>query len=253
MIEVSACANVRGAARNSASPQLCRLYKTMPFPLLLFAVAIAAAPIPALPASAPALDGFAAAWSKIDAYSVTVSVRESAGKNVQDRTYALTFAKPANETIVITRGPGRGGKVVWNGGDSVVGSPPGLLSGLKVHMSIADGRVTSLRGDTAPMASFGWILDHFVQTPGVRTETPGPLVDGKATTAISLAVADPSADAGLTQEVLVIDNATNLPVSGRSYVDAELVKDVRFIDVSVQSTTPLPIPANSARVSAPGH
>src|ERR1035438_6723111 len=110
----------------------------MLFPLLLLSTVVAALGVPpATPVTVPALDAFAAAWSKIDAYSVTVGVRETAGKNVQDRTYALTFAKPANETIVITAGPGRGGKVVWSGGDSVLGLPPGLFSRLKIRVPIA--------------------------------------------------------------------------------------------------------------------
>jgi hypothetical protein len=225
----------------------------MLFPLVLLSVVLAAPGVPATASpSAPALDAFAVAWSKIDAYSATVAVHETAGKDVQDRTYALTFAKPANETIVITKGPGRGGRVVWGGGDSVIGSPAGLFSGLKVRVPIADARVTSLRGDTAAMASFAWILDHFRQTAGMKTEAPGPLVDGSRTTAISLAVADPSTDAGLTQEVLIIDNVTKLPVSGRSYIDADVVKDVRFSNVSVQNAA-LPTARSNTPPSLAGH
>jgi len=225
----------------------------MLFPLLLLSTVLAAGGLPpAAPVTVPALDAFAAVWSKIDAYSVTVAVRETAGKNVQDRTYALTFAKPANETIVITKGPGRGGKVVWSGGDTVLGSPPGLFSGVKIRVPIADARVTSLRGDTAAMASFAWLLDHFRQTAGVRTQTPGPLVNGDSTTAISLAVAEPRTDDGLTQEVLLIDNLSNLPVGGRSYIDTDVVKDVRFSDVSVQSAG-LPTGKSNAAPAAAGH
>jgi hypothetical protein len=192
---------------------------------------------PAISRSAPALDAFASAWSKIESYSVTIAVHETAGRSVQDRTYALAFEKPCNTTIVITKGSGRGGKVVWSGGDSVIGSPPGLFSRVKVHLGIDDARVTSLRGDTVAMASFAWLLEHFRQTAGPKTETPGPPVDGNATTTISLAVANPSADDGVTQEVLVLANATELPVSARSYIGSQVVKDVHFGDVSVQSTT----------------
>jgi hypothetical protein len=208
----------------------------MLFPVLLLSTVIALGGVGAADSAvSPSLSEFASAWSKIDAYSVTVDVHETAGNNVQDRTYAFAFQKPSNATIVITKGSGRGGKVVWTGGDSVVGSPPGFLSRMKVHLGIADARVTSLRGDTVAMASFAWILDHFQQTAGVKTEAPGAPVDGSATTEISLAVADPAADAGLTQEVLVISNATELPVSGRSYIGADLVKDVHFSGVTVQN------------------
>jgi hypothetical protein len=208
----------------------------MLFPVLLLSTVTALGGVGAVDSATPAsLSAFASAWSKIDAYSVTVDVHESAGKAVQDRTYAFAFQKPSNATIVITKGSGRGGKVVWSGGDSVIGSPPGLFSRLKVHLGISDARVTSLRGDTVAMASFAWILDHFQQTAGMKTEAPGAPVDGNATTEISLAVGDPAADSGLTQEVLVISNATELPVSGRSYVGADLVKDVHFSAVTVEN------------------
>jgi hypothetical protein len=212
--------------------------------LLLLSTVIAAGGMPAAPSTtpqavstaAPALDAFASAWSKIGAYSATLAVHETAGKSVQDRTYAFTFQKPSNATIVITKGAGRGGKVAWSGGDSVIGSPPGLFSRMKIHLGISDARVTSLRGDTVAMASFAWLLDHFRRTPGRKTETPGPPVDGNATTVVWLAVADPSADEGLTQEVLVIANATDLPVSARGYIGPDVVKEVHYSDMSVQNT-----------------
>jgi outer membrane lipoprotein-sorting protein len=217
--------------------------------LLLLAAVLATG---VLTAPAPALDAFADAWSKIEAYSVTMAVHETAGNSVQDRTYALTFQKPSDATIVITKGPGRGGKVVWAGGDSVIGSPSGFLSRMKVHLGIGDARVTSLRGETAAMASFAWLLDHFERTPGVKTETPGVSVDGNATTTISLAVANPSADEGFTQEVLVIANARELPVSACSYIGADVVKDVHYSDVSVQ-TAGSPVLGTAASAVPAGH
>jgi outer membrane lipoprotein-sorting protein len=182
--------------------------------------------------SARVLDAFASTWATIDGYSATLTMHETSGNDIQDRTYALTFEKPSSITMTIVKGPGRGGKVVWSGGDSVLGSPPGLFSGLKVRLALTDPKVTSLRGDTVDMASFGWILNHFEQTPGTKTEAPGDPADG-ATTAVTLAVGNPSADGGITQEMLVIANATKLPVEIRRYVGATLVKDIHFSDVSI--------------------
>jgi outer membrane lipoprotein-sorting protein len=210
----------------------------MLFPIVALSIVLALGGSSAVSSAPDALDAFATAWSKIDAYSATFAMHETVAKDVQDRTYALTFAKPSNATIVITKGPGRGGKVVWSGGDSVIASPPGLFSHMKVQLGIGDARVTALRGDTVAMASFGWILDHFRQTAGAKTESVGPGLDANATTLVSLAVADPSADEGLTQEVLVIANATELPLSVRSYIGPEVVKEVRFSDVTVLDATP---------------
>jgi outer membrane lipoprotein-sorting protein len=201
--------------------------------LIAVVLALGSSSTQSLPAPG-ALDAFADAWSKIDAYSATLATHETAANSVQDRTYAFSFRKPSDATIVVTGGPGRGGKVVWSGGDSVIGSPAGLLSGMKVQLAIKDPRVTSLRGDTVAMASFAWILDHFRQTAGVETQAPSDLVNGNTTTAISLAVADPAADDGLTQEVLVLQDSTKLPVSIRRYAGAQLVKEVHFDDVVVQ-------------------
>jgi hypothetical protein len=198
---------------------------------VIFWSAIVAVAQPAA-SDARALDAFATTWATIDGYSATLTMHETSGSDVQDRTYALTFEKPSSVTMVITQGPGRGGKVTWSGGESVLGSPPGLFSGLKVRLALTDPKVTSLRGDTVDMASFAWILAHFKETAGTKTEAPGEATDG-ATTAVSLAVANPSADGGITREVLVIADQTKLPVEVRRYIGASLVKDIHFTNVSV--------------------
>jgi len=196
-------------------------------------------PSPAPSAAVPhALDAFAQTWSGIDTYSATLVMHEIAGKTVQDRTYSYTFTKPASATIVITAGPGRGGKVVWTGGDTVIGSPPGFLSGLKLRFGITDAHVTSLRGDTIEMASFGWVLDHFRQSAGVKTESASAPIDGVATTAITLVVANPQADNGLTKEILLLSNVTRLPVDIERYIGDDLVKEIRFRDVVIGGAPP---------------
>jgi len=188
------------------------------------AVAPVASPLPALAA-------FAACWSRITGYTATLTMHEIAGTAVQDRQYALTFNKPMLVTAVVVKGPGRGGRVDWDGGSDVVGSPPGIFSGLKLHLPLDSPRVTTLRGDTIAMAPFSWVLDHFRQTAGTTSTAPGSPRDGVPTTQITLAVADPAADGGLTREVLVLSNATNLPVEVQRYVGEDLVKDIRYSDV----------------------
>lgn len=194
--------------------------------LLLVTTIVHATPLPA-----SALDGFAAAWSRIDSYTATLVMHETQGVHVQDRTYAYTFGKPSNATITITAGPGRGGKVAWAGGNTVTGSPPGLLSGIKLRLPLHDARVTSLRGDTVEMASFGWLLDHFRSTRGATTQTTGPTVNGVLTSEVAVAVAAPASDDGITREVLFLSRATKLPLELDRYIGASIVKHVQYMNV----------------------
>ena len=199
------------------------------FGMLLLATTIARP----TPPKAPALDDFAAAWSKIGSYSATLTIHETQGSDTQDRTYAYTFAKPSNATIAITAGPGRGGRVTWSGGDQVIGSPPGILGALRLHLSIHDPRVTSLRGDTVAMASFGWILEHLRSTHGTTTQRTGATIDGTSTDEVSLTVASPAADDGVTREVVLLSQKTKLPVEFERYTGTSLVKDIRYSNVTI--------------------
>ena len=183
--------------------------------------------------SSPALDAFASTWAAISAYRATLVIHEIDGTTVQDRTYAYTFAKPSSATIAITRGPGRGGHVDWSGGDGVTGSPPGFLSIVKVHLSIHDRRVTTLRGDTIPMASFGWLLDHLRTTPGTIVEKQVSSPERGVRTELALTVADPKADGGITREVVRFSPQTKLPTRFERYIDTTLVKVIRYTRVVV--------------------
>jgi hypothetical protein len=185
--------------------------------------------------STPALDAFASAWAKVGAYRATLVMHETSGTRVEDRTYALTFARPSTVMMTVTAGPGRGGRVWWSGGDRVTGSPPGLLSVVKISLPITDPRATSLRGDTVAEAPFGWVLDHLRTTPGTLAQAP---VDppGGPETELTLDVADPAKNDGITREVVDLSDATHLPVEVRRYVGAALVKSIRYADVAI--TTP---------------
>ncbi len=196
-------------------------------------VALALAQSVAGTALPPALVAFGHAWSGVSSYTAKLTMHETAGSATQDRTYDYTFSKPTSATITVTGGPGRGGSAVWAGGDSVIGSPPGLLHGVKVRLSIHDGRVTTLRGDTIDMASFGWVLRHLQGTPGRLSEAPGAPLGGAATTELDLRVTDPAANGGIGEERVLLSNATNLPLRVRRYVGTALVKEVDYAAVNV--------------------
>ena len=110
----------------------------------------------------------------------------------------------------------------------MTGSPPGLLHGVKVRLSIHDGRVTTLRGDTIDMASFGWVLQHLETTKGRLSEAPAAPLGGTAVAEIDLRVADPAANGGIDDERVLIAERTGLPVRVRRYAGAQLVKEVGY-------------------------
>lgn len=184
-----------------------------------------------VPSRPPALRDFAQAWSKVHSYSAVLVMHERSGATVQDRTYNYTFVKPSTATIVITRGPGKGGRETWTGGDSVVASPPGLLSRLRLRLSIKDPRVVTLRGDTIAMASFGWLLQH-LQSKGRLSQAPGPSIGAHDTTQISLTVEDPASNGGITRDVVDISVATKFPVRVLRFAGSTLAKQIDFNEVT---------------------
>jgi outer membrane lipoprotein-sorting protein len=193
---------------------------------------------PVLPAAAqnvptPAFDAFQKAWSAIEDYHETIVVHEIYQNNTQDRTYDYSFKKPSFAHIEVTAGPGRGSGAVWRGGDTVKGHQGGFLSMLRMNVPIADGRATSLRGDTIDVASFAYELEHFLRTPGTLAEGPGPAIEGVPTTAVTLAVADPAKNEGVSKDVLDISNETHLPVRREQYAGETLVKTETFRNVQL--------------------
>lgn len=177
-------------------------------------------------AAAPALDEANAAFGKINDYVMSVVVHETdnAGKNVEDRTYQYSFLKPTDVKLAITAGSHRGAGVVWKGGDKVKGHDGGFLSGIKLTLDIHNGRVVSLRGDTIDSGTIPAMLDRFKTIKGDVTEAPGPAIEGQATDEVTLKVADPSSDGGVTKEQLFLSRTSHLPLRRMRYVGEALVK-----------------------------
>ncbi|MGP6156066.1 MAG: hypothetical protein ACLPYS_00780 [Vulcanimicrobiaceae bacterium] len=184
-------------------------------------------------APTPAFAAFAKAWSSVDNYHETIVVHEIYQNKTQDRTYDYSFKKPSFAHIEVTGGPGRGSGAVWRGGDAVKGHQGGFLSMVHMNVPIGDARATSLRGDTIDVASFGYELKHFWETPGTMSEVPGPTIEGVTTTAVSLAVADPAKNKNLSKDVLDISNETHLPARREQYEGDTLVKSETFRNVQL--------------------
>jgi outer membrane lipoprotein-sorting protein len=171
------------------------------------------------------------AFAKIDDYRMTIAVHEADGDHVQDRTYNIMFKKPSMERVDITSGPGKGGGVVWLGGDTVKGHKGGMLGMIHLTLNIHDRQVTTLRGDTVDTATIPGMLDRFTKVKGTVSEAPGPPIDGAKTVALTLDVADPAQNSGISREVLYLSNATYLPLRRERFAGSELVKTENVTDM----------------------
>lgn len=107
------------------------------------------------------MDEVLAAWSRTIDYTVVVKSMEHDGAQSDGATIRYAFKKPDHVKAEVLEGKMRGFTGVWNGGDSVVVYRRGLLSALKMHMSINDKRVTSMRGSTLAAVDMGPALECF--------------------------------------------------------------------------------------------
>jgi outer membrane lipoprotein-sorting protein len=202
--------------------------------LRLRALTVAALLVAGAPAGAAsgksALDAANAAFANVSDYRMTIAVHEIAGNNVQDRTYSILFKKPALERVDIVAGAGRGGGIVWLGGDKVKGHRGGLLSGIHLTLDIHDGQVSTLRGDTVSSGTIPAMLAVFDTVKGTVSEAPGPEIDGAGSSAVTLDVADPATYNGVSREVLYLSTVSNLPVRRERYAGTQLVKSENITD-----------------------
>jgi outer membrane lipoprotein-sorting protein len=203
---------------------------------LSFGWAIADSDTPANPL--PAWNAFKKANESVKDYTETLVAHEVNGTRVEDRTYHFAFAKPSSARSTIVSGPGRGGEAVWNGGDHVRGHQGGFLSGIKLTLSITDGRTTDLRGKTITAAFYPTIIAAFEGDGGKMSEEPGPVVDGMPTDAVILVPNDPAKHRGLTKDEMILSRATHLPVEHLGYIGTQLVEDERFTDIKINPDLP---------------
>jgi hypothetical protein len=191
----------------------------------------------AQPASAGReLGAFASAWAAIDGYSARVAIFDQKGSQSQNLLFDYTFTKPSNVTVDIITGPNAGVNLAWDGGSSVVAHHgSGLAAMFKKTVSLHDPLVTTLQGSSIDQLSFGAILAHGQQAAGTLSETPGETIDGVATNAVSLTVADPATNGGLTREVVELSTLTNLPMRVLGYQGSALVRKVDFSNVKLRA------------------
>jgi hypothetical protein len=182
----------------------------------------------------PAVSAFMEAYAKIDSYVADVTMHETNGNAVQDRTYRYSYLKPHFAKAEVTSGPGKGGGVVWRGGDTLKGHQGGFFSRIKVEMSIHDRRAVSLRGDTIEFGSIESVVAD-LKAPN-QTESSGT-VDAQPVAIVTISYAQP--ENGVVKEAIAFSKTTHLPIRRTQYGPGDAVLkqvDIRSLDSSVKLT-----------------
>ena len=195
---------------------------------ILAAVAFFFSAASAQAATGSGLDQFAKAWSAVQGYNATIQLYEVKGGNSEHATFAYSFAKPKTVTMHVNAGPNSGATVKWTGGSTVYASKSGMLGitmGKTVNLN--DPLVTSLRGYTVSDLCLAGILAHAKQTAGTLSSGMTTL-NGNPVTAVTLTVANPAQDNGMTREVLYLSQSTQLPVRVDGFVGNQLVRMYTF-------------------------
>jgi hypothetical protein len=179
-------------------------------------------------ATSTALDQFAKAWSALNGYNATIQLYEVKGSNVEHAVFAYTFRKPQSVTMHVNQGPSAGATVTWSGGPTVSASKSGAFGiTMSKNVSLNDPLVTSLRGYTVSDLSLPGILAHAQQTAG-SSYSGTTTLNGGTVSAVTLNVANPSQDNGMTREVLYLSQDTQLPVRIDGFVGDQLVRTYKF-------------------------
>lgn len=185
----------------------------------LFAACIAAAP-PKTPAP---LGAFAKTWESMNGYKTAIHCFSAKDGKTENSQFNYTFTRPSSISMTIVSGPRAGNSVTWSGGDTVTAGK-GMFT---KKFALTDSAVTSLRGGTVVDLSFGAILKHAEGLKG-ETSVAATKIDGEAANAVTIDVAQPSADDGLTREVIYLSGNTDLPVRVDGYVDSQLASSCTF-------------------------
>jgi hypothetical protein len=192
--------------------------------LTLFALSFASAPA----ATGSALDSFAKAWSGLHGYNATIQLYEVKGGNNEHAVFAYSYTKPATVTMHVNQGPNSGATVKWTGGSTVYASKSGAFGiTMGKNVSLTDPMVSSLRGYSVSDLSFAGILAHAQQTGGTLS-SGATKMDGAMVTAVTLNVANPAQDNGMTREVLYLSQSTQLPLRIDGFMGNQLVRMYRF-------------------------
>ncbi|MEO7202920.1 MAG: hypothetical protein ABI431_08625 [Candidatus Tumulicola sp.] len=193
------------------------------FALMVFAVATPAAR--ADNAIVPAITAFDQAFAATNDYHCIIHVHEVKGDQSQNRVYEYWFMKPHFAKTLIQSGDDAGSGAVWTGGDQISGHPGGIISGFHRKVAVTDPRALSLRGITIPEGLLENVVHTYLHIDGKLTQANGGKIDGAPTDRIDLKVANPSANGGVTEQILYFSQATHWPVRQILYQGSQIVLD----------------------------
>jgi hypothetical protein len=180
-----------------------------------------------------ALAKWATAWAAVHTYSVTMTAHEVQGNDVQDRVYNLYYAAPNHVRMDIVDGADKGSQAVWTGGDTVDGHRGGFLRFIHLHLKLTNPLAVSMRGVTIAQATFGGVLEMI---KGLKASSIDATTAGN-TTSISVVVADPTTDDGITKDVVYLAS-NGLPTGYDQYEGDADVNHMVYTDTKVN--VPLP-------------
>jgi outer membrane lipoprotein-sorting protein len=203
--------------------------------IVAISVAASTAGTPNYATQAPAWLDFTRAWAGIAGYSATVTVFERKGAQIQHVVFDYDFRKPSNVTVHVIKGPNAGVTLVWNGGATMSAHRgSGFFAQFKKTLSLHDPAATTIRGSSIDQLSFSAILAHGQQTGGRVWQGRGTVIDGVATDAVSLVPTTPSANTGLTSEVVEISRTTHVPMRVLGYEGRTVVRRVDYSNVKLE-------------------
>ncbi|HEX8805372.1 MAG TPA: hypothetical protein VF741_00430 [Candidatus Aquilonibacter sp.] len=185
--------------------------------------------------TAPAIDAFNAAFAQVNSFTFRLHSHEVKGTDVQDRVYQYSFLKPHYAKTLIESGDGKGSGGVWAGGDQVSGHQGGFLSGIHLKVDLHDGRATSLRGYTIPDGLPQNIVARYASIPGELTQADGGKIGGVDTDLLTLKVADPASNGGVTQQQLWLSRETHWPLREIFHAGDQVVLDQSFTDYNLNA------------------
>lgn len=178
----------------------------------------------AVPAKAPApLAAFAKTWDAMNGYKTAIHCFSAKDGKTENSQFNYTFTKPSSISMSIVSGPRAGNTVTWSGGDTVTAGK-GMFT---KKFALTDSAVTSLRGGTVVDLSFGSILKHAEKLKGEKSAA-AIKIDGEDANVVTINVAQPSTDGGLTREILYLSGSTDLPLRVDGYVESQLVSSCTF-------------------------
>ncbi len=206
-----------GVRRVAVGPGRPRHQTFRPMHALLLAAGLALAGDPS--ETHDLLARLAGTWSTVNDYRVDIAANELVGENWDVRQVRFSLLRPDHAKMEILDGPSRGTVLAWNGGDRVSVRPGGILGFVRLAFGLDDPRAMSKRGNSVLTPDFGKVLECFAAHADDVRIAPGPVVEGRATTAIEFDHApgpvcstDSKKDRLVTRDVVTIFTQTSLPL-----------------------------------------